>query len=599
MIGTLKPFLHKYGIRILIVIMSMLFLCAYIGRKEGYHMDEVLAYQLANAEYNPWIVPTQPVGRLAKFMAEHIDGETVSETLSNVSYIVKDTFTNKGNSILATYKADVYEAPVWIDRASFQNYVQCNSDDDFNLASVYFNVKDDNHPPVHFMLLHMMSSIFKGDMSPWVGCVINLVAVAGVLWLIGLIGDKLFKSKYSTYACMILYGFSVGAVATTIWIRMYALLTLFTVWNVYFHLQNYGDLWKTDANVETRVNPPKNKGIFIMTVLSFWTQYFGLFFILPLAAVTVFLLAKAKQIKSMWAYIRTLILASVVGVCVYPFAIGDVLFSSRGTEALSTWKNGFAEYAYRLWEFIKVLADNVAGSLDMFILLIGVPFIVWLLLKKVRSTKTSTGVLENVTLGNVTHQETINKFDWLLIAIPTIVYFLLAAKMSPFFVDRYIMAIFPMVTLLIVLLWDKLIENKQKFGIALVACTILVCGVGLIKTKGQHPYLYTGYEEQVEVAKEYSEYPMICLYPGLSFYENVMEMEQYQKTLLVKEEELPSMTPEHTKEVKDGYVLLIKFPQDNHGSVQLEKVKEVFGGKEATLIYAGEPFGDAIYLVTP
>lgn len=78
-----------------------------------------------------------------------------------------------------------------------------------------------------------------------------------------------------------------------------------------------------------------------------------------------------------------------------------------------------------------------------------------------------------------------------------------------------------------------------------------------------------------------------------------MEMERYEKTLLITEQELASMTEEHVKEVEDGYVLLIKFPQDNFGEVQLERVLEVFGGTDTTLLYEGKPFGDAIYLVTP
>lgn len=580
----LNRFLKAYGIRILILAISMLFLCAFISKKEGFHMDEVLAYQLANAEYNPWIVPTQPVGRLAKFMAEHIDGENVSETLSNVMFIAKDTFSNKGNSILATYKADVYEAPVWITRETFQSYVQTNRNDDFNLASVYFNVKDDNHPPVHFMLLHLMSSIFKGDMSPVLGCAINVIAILGVLWLLGLVGDQIFASKYSTYAVMLLYGLSVGAVATTIWIRMYAILTLFVIWNLYFHLRNYGGKEENDECVKTDVKCPKNKGIFIMTVLSFWTQYFGLFFILPLAAVTVWVLAKRKEIKKMWAYIRTMVLAAIVGVCVYPFAIGDVLYSSRGTEALSTWGNGMIDYANRIWEFLKVLAINVAGDFEIFLILVLVPSVILLFkyyFKKGNATRSGFNV------------------KWLFVIVPTVVYFLLASKMSPFYVDRYIMAIFPMVAILIVGLWNALLGDNQKWRYAIIYGAIFVSALSIYMMKGEHPYLYKGYEEQVQVAECYREYPFVCYYPGLSFYENVMEMERYEKTLLLKEEELGFMTKEHTKEVEDGYVLLIKFPQDNAGKVQLERVMDVFGGENATLIYEGEPFGDAIYLVTP
>lgn len=581
MTETLKQFQQKYGIRVGIVLLSMLFLCTFISRKEGYHMDEVLAFQLANAEYNPWIVPTQPVGRLAKFMAEYVDGESLGDTWSNMTFIFKDTLTNRGNSILANYKADVYEAPVWMSRDTFQHYVQCTTEDDFNLVSVYFNVKDDNHPPLHFMLLHLMSSLLKGDMNPWTGCVINLVAVAGVLWLLGSIGDLLFQSRYSTYACMALYGFSVGAVATTIWIRMYALLTLWTVWSLYLHLHKYvgaaGDSF--DRRIRKKNGKAKwlgSVGIFLVTVASFWTQYFGLFFMLPLALVTVVLLAKEQRREELWAYMRTMITAAVVGVCGYPFAIGDVLFSSRGTEALSQWGNGLADYLERLASFGSILAQNLAGSTVLLLLLIAVPAAVLWLYRQTWEIK------------------------WCLCGIPAVVYFLLAAKMSPYYVDRYIMAIFPVAAVLLIGLWDACICVKsKKWSMIIMAVAVLTTGVSAVRYQGQHTYLYTGYAEQVEVAKAYCEYPMVCLYPGLSFYENVMEMEQYRETILLREEELASMSEEQIQVAAEGYVALIKFPQEHSGAAQLQRVMNVFGGSKAQLLYEGGAFGDAVYLVTP
>lgn len=581
MTETLKQFQQKYGIRVGIVLLSMLFLCTFICRKEGYHMDEVLAFQLANAEYNPWIVPTQPVGRLAKFMAEYVDGDSFGDTLSNMTFILKDTLVNGGDSILANYKADVYEAPVWMSRDIFRNYVQCTTEDDFNLASVYFNVKDDNHPPLHFMLLHLMCSVFKGDMNPWTGCVINLAAVAGVLWLLGAIGDMLFQSRYSTYACMILYGFSVGAVATTIWIRMYALLTLWTVWNLYLHLRKYvGAEGDSFGRCVRRKNGKAawlgSVGIFLVTVASFWTQYFGLFFILPLALVTVILLIKEKRKDELWAYMRTMVTAAVVGVCGYPFAIGDVLFSSRGTEALSQWGNGLADYLERLASFGAVLAQNVAGSTVLLLLLIVIPAVVLMSGRQTWSVK------------------------WCLCGIPATVYFLLAAKMSPYYVDRYIMAIFPMAALLLTGLWDAAVCTKgKKWPVLILVVAVLTAGVSVVWNGGQHTYLYTGYREQVEVARDYGEYPMVCLYPGLSFYENVMEMEQYCETILLKEEELASVSEEQIQVAAAGYVALIKFPQEHSGAAQLEKVMNVFGGSQAQLLYEGGAFGDAVYLVTP
>ncbi len=591
MTERIKTIIKKYGVRIIVVLLSMLFLCTFISRKEGYHMDEILAFQLANAEYNPWIVPTQPVGRLAKFMGEHIDGDSLGETVSNIGFIVKDTLTNRGGSILANYKADVYESPVWISKEMFQAYVQCDSRDDFNLLSVYFNVKDDNHPPLHFMLLHIITSLFKGEISVWHGCIINLAAMAGTLWLLGLIGDIIFKNKKNSVGLMSLYGVSMAIVATTIWIRMYALLTLWTVWGLYLHLRKYvGVEHDSFLTIKEKTGKPKwigSAGLLIVTVLSFWTQYFGLFFILPLAFVTVVLLAKEKRVQELWAYIRTMATAAVIGVCIYPFAIGDVFFSSRGTEALSQWQNGLTEYIGRLAAFGKILADNVAGGVVPFILALAIPIILAMVMKIGKKGK------ENYHF---------NGTPFMLCGIPTIIYFLLAAKMSPYFVDRYIMAIFPMTALLIMLLWDQVgawIE-KEKIASLLTVGVLMLCVVcQYIQLQDGHAYLYKGYETQLQTAKEYAQYPLVCLYDGYGFYENVMEMEQYEQTMLVKASELASMNEERIQAARSGYVALIKYPGDEAGKAQLEQVMDVFGGSSAKLIYKGGAFGDVVYLVTP
>ena len=168
---------NKWQLLVLILVMAVQ--CYFITQKQGYHMDELLTFELGNAEYNPWIVPTQPVGRLAKFMQQEIYEDSLGGTLQNLLDTVTDVLQNRGSSKLLSYQADVYEEPVWITREQFQDYITVGERDGFNYLSVYFNVKDDNHPPLYFMLVHMMSSIFRGRISPWMGCIFNLAAVMG------------------------------------------------------------------------------------------------------------------------------------------------------------------------------------------------------------------------------------------------------------------------------------------------------------------------------------------------------------------------------------------------------------------------------------
>lgn len=79
-----------------VLVLVLLVQCFYISQKDGYHMDELLTFELANAEYNPWIVPTQPVGRLAKFMQQEIYADSLGETLGNLRDTVVDVLQNRG-----------------------------------------------------------------------------------------------------------------------------------------------------------------------------------------------------------------------------------------------------------------------------------------------------------------------------------------------------------------------------------------------------------------------------------------------------------------------------------------------------------------------
>lgn len=84
MIGQENGINGKILPELLAVILCLVLMGAGVSRKEGYHMDELLSFELANARYNPWIVPTQPEGRLAKFVNEEIEGDSAGETLENL-----------------------------------------------------------------------------------------------------------------------------------------------------------------------------------------------------------------------------------------------------------------------------------------------------------------------------------------------------------------------------------------------------------------------------------------------------------------------------------------------------------------------------------
>lgn len=569
---------------ILAVILCLGVLCVGVSLKEGYHMDELLSFELADARYNPWIVPTQPEGRLAKFVREEIQRDSFGETLMNLKSTVTDVLKNRGSSKLLSYKADVYEEPVWITSGQFRDYVTVDGSDAFDYLSVYFNVKDDNHPPVHFMLLHTMSSLFSGTLSPWLGCTINLICVGITLWLLLRLGRKLSdifgmeeQGRLLGLLAVLLYGLSTGALASVLLIRMYCLLSCLCVALLSMHVEK----WKEHGFDRS------NKGLIAITVLGFLTQYFFLFYCLLLAAVTAAGLLCSKRIRELWIYIRSMVVAAVIGLVLFPFAIADVFSSGRGVEALDNLASGFAGYGARLLAFARTLADRTVGDM-----LLGAGCATAVVLAVVLWYRRHRGQETGMT-------QAVRGILCMLI-IPVVGYYLLASRMSPYLVDRYVMPMFPMIALLFALLLCCLGKRLAKasgwkerlVGIGLIALILVVQGLRLASYDGE--YLYRGYEQQEQLAEEYASLPCICVYAGVGYYENLPEFMHYDKTLLVTEEELAERKDVDSLRMLDRVVVLIK------PGVEEETVASVLRGKygmepEETLFSEGV-HGDNIYL---
>lgn len=557
---------------LLVVLLCLGLLGFGVSKKEGFHMDELLCFELSNAQFNPWIVPTQPEGRLAKFVRSEIQGETFGETLGNLADTVKDVLANRGASKLLTYKADVYPEPVWITAEQFHDYVTVEGGDAFQYLSVYFNVKDDNHPPLHFMLLHTMSSLFQGKVSIFAGCAINLAAVAAILILLIEIGRILARllgmperGRLLGIAAALLCGLSAGALASVLLIRMYCVVSAFCTALLYLCLKKW----------EEHSFGGHNKGLIAVTVLGFLTQYFFLFYCILLAAVTALLLWREKRRRECFVFVRSMAGAAAIGLACFPFAISDVFSSGRGVEALENLSSGLAGYGQRLAAFLGVLADRTFPAILLALLAAGAA---WMILV-CRKNKPAVEAL------------------WLLL-FPVIGYFFLAARMSPYLVDRYLMPIFPLVMLagavVLVWIWCRLEERGAGRSVFYGMCGIVLVfqAVNLFQYDGS--YLYQGYSGQLAVAQEYAESPCLCVYDGVGYYENLLEFTCYEETLLLTQAELENREDVESVSSCEELVVLLKQEADRGEAAKI--LEEKYGLTLKKELYAGGVHGDTVLL---
>ena len=81
------------------------------------------------------------------------------------------------------------------------------------------------HPPLFYMLVHLVSSIAYGVFSKYIIFAINLVFMLLTCYTIRKI-FILFDKKYLGLIAILFYGLSMGAASTAVFLRMYAMLLL-------------------------------------------------------------------------------------------------------------------------------------------------------------------------------------------------------------------------------------------------------------------------------------------------------------------------------------------------------------------------------------
>lgn len=548
-----KLFWRKNRGELVVLAVILLLGCFFISRKQGYHMDELLSFELANAEFTPWIVPTQPEGRLEKFVKNEIYADSFGETLSNIAENVKDVLKNRGESKMLSYKADVYEEPVWITAEQFKDYITTDSRDNFNYLSVYFNVKDDNHPPLHFMALHTVSSIFRGKISPWMGCSINLVLILGIcVLLMKICREFLFQDKEPGIAVCILYACSMAGIATLLLIRMYAMLTFFCMAALYLHMKKRKTgQWKSG-----------NKLLMLVTVCGFLTQYYFVIFMLFLAGVTAVYLWRTEK-KNLFYYIRSMGISALLGLCIFPFSILDVLYSERGVESVQNLGGGFSGFGERLYNFWEIIFKQVLGGAAGagIFLITAVAGLVCLGVVKLGQDRELAKV-KKVEREKARRLKGTLAWEYTMIGVPCVGYFLVVVKIAPYYADRYLMPVFPLMALLMGVVLRKSLDILGKYLKAfgrrgvLTAFAVLLVLPNLWTIKPD--YWYQGYGLQEYMAGQYKDKACLCVYDGVGYYQNLMEFTNYKKTLLVTEEELYSRSPDEVLETEQEIVVLMK-----------------------------------------
>ena len=396
-----------------IILLQVIMMVVVSGQKQEYHIDEIYSHILSNS-YE-------------------------ADKISNV-----DAFWGK-----------------WVSGESFYDFVEVKPGQRFAYNKVYDNNISDCHPPLYYWILHTICSLFPGTFSKWIGLGINILLLVIVDILVCFISLAVVKTEKFQSLPVLLYGFSLAAIDTVLFIRMYMLLTVWALAFAYLSM-----------TVMKKGCTKKNLALmFFITYMGAMTHYYFIVFAFCATATLMAYLFYKKQYKNAWAVAATELLGIGAMLASYPYAIMQATGSSTnnvGNEVTRTL------FDFRLWlhEILSLCKQTVslacfgkkvsaaAVALVLILLLI-------LLIKRARDRK---GVKELFSREIV------------YMAVSLGATFLLIAYIGGIYVYvRYVYYIFPLFYILLIAFLDRLLEHcgRVKSGVLALAVVFAVSNAAL------------------------------------------------------------------------------------------------------------------------
>ena len=485
---------NKFIILTIVILCGLMFY--FINQKQGFHEDEIFSYGSSNYKYDNvyrWF-------GYAEANQDILYKQVLTGSLSNrinnlIKYKTNIEQFNK-DEILSK------ETPTWKYKDEALEYLSIQKEDIFNYFSVYQNQARDVHPPFFYYLVHLTSTLFYNNFTKYIIFSINLVFFIGVLLIIKKIVESL-NHKELVIPTMILYGASMGCISTVMFQRMYMMVTFFSILYLYFIIK----FIKNDFKI-------KDKFWFILTIiLGFLTKYyFCIYIVLIFIILSIYLLLN-KKYKKWFDFLKLHVISALIGIVIYPYCIEDIFFSYRGI--------GSSEAK------TKTFLESLQYYGDQLINLFGLQNIIYLLI---------IGLIIAV-IHKINKKEILkNKLNIIVIFLPIILFIMTISKIAPFlgenYTSRYMMLLFPVISIAILYILTFLFDNKKTIFIVGLSISLLLSINGLYNNTPV--YLYKDYEKAMELAKDNSDKYFVYVFDNyFTHLSSLPEFNTYKASLIL------------------------------------------------------------------
>ena len=516
----------------------------FINQKEGFHEDEIFSYGSSNYNKDNLF---QPHGEKDYFRVT-VENEILysKKPLKNFLYNI----VHPNEFLIKINEEKKGEVPIWKTKENAKEYLTIQSKDILNFFSIYINQSLDAHPPLFYFLVHIMSALFFNNFSKYIIFIINILLFIGCCIFLRKIMYKLNKG-YLSIPVLVLYGFSIGAISTVIFQRMYMLLTFFVVIYTYMIVSYL----KNDFNMDKKF---ANK-LKLIIILGFLTQYFFCVYIICTFIILEIIMYKKKNMNACKDFLRIHVISAIIGIAFYPASIYHIFFSYRGVPAISN-NLGILDF----FELIcKSYSVNIFCGIIFLILLISIA--IYLLVKQ-------------------------RKKIIAILLFSVLSYIIIISKISPYLDMRYIMCILPIVSIIIWLAIDSILLKLKNKNIIISILVLLIMTFSFYTIYNKKPlYLYIGYSDNISIAKENSNLSFIYVEDNcFNHIQSMPEFMIYNKSLIldINKNELKFLKFNKDLQEEECFIVSIKKYLDVKNIVN--EIMNLTNSKYNELLLSGE-----------
>jgi len=525
-------------------------------KKEGWHSDEIWSYGYAN------------------------------------SYYQKDIYVDKDGNPMNYGE--------WVDGSVLWDYLVVNKGEQFEYGSIYQNQINDLSPPLHSMILHTVCSFFPETFSFWYSFVINIVAfIVSMVYLFKL--TRLLKGDWFALSCCAVYGFSLGARDTFIYLRMYAMCTALVMVILY-------NLLVYMKAKEKRMFNKNLVAISATAFIGFLTNYYMIAFMGILTFLVCIYYLFQRRIKQMFVFGGCQLFVLFLSIGVFPALLNMAQnHNTQIAEGASAGMNYNFEMRFRiLANFITMKLYGIPVSLYRsgrlkIILVCVIVGIIWMLplAYLLRDTKLVLWFKRRISFfeKNMTKiaRWILRRVNWYYVILCVLIpcQIIVVGETSNVYTmadyeDRYLMYLYP-VALIVVMAFLYLISiilfRRRKIGKAIVLISCMVLCVVNMRNRGIYKeYYFPSAIQGMDLEKCVKD--MKCIYVErncwlLTAMAPILKNSQY--FFMCTPEDYEQYIEEYMKKCKEDKVLLIidksfvKIPlstNNSDGVVVLEEDEE-------------------------